>query len=117
MPGSEMVQRRMSYSETSGSWKPLPELTNGFRRRFSRQKISNLIHHPAERWMRPILHLDPAVRPAAAVDAVAMLGDQTLQPHQAGVGDARFEREPSSPIRQALGMQGSKGKIKSRIYS
>jgi hypothetical protein len=64
----------MSYSETSGSWKPLPDLTSGFPRRdFNRQKISNLIHHPAERWMLPVLDLYPAVEPAGAIEAVTVL--------------------------------------------
>ena len=35
--------------------------------------------------MAPVLHLDPAVEPAAAVRALAVLRDQPLQPHQAGV--------------------------------
>ena len=35
--------------------------------------------------MLPVLDLDPAVEPAAAIEAVAVLRDQPLQPHQAGV--------------------------------
>ena len=46
-----------------------------------------LIHHPVERRMRPVLDLDPAVGPPTAVHAVAMLGDQPLQPHQAGMAE------------------------------
>jgi hypothetical protein len=76
-----MVQRRMSYSETSGSWKPLPDLTSGFPRRdFNRQKISNLIHHPAERWMLSVLDLDPAVETIAAIRALPVLRDQAFEP-------------------------------------
>ena len=47
--------------------------------------ISELILNPAERGMLPVLDLDPAIVPAAAVAALAVLGDHTLQPHQAGV--------------------------------
>ena len=36
-------------------------------------------------WMFPVLDLDPVIAPAAAVGALAVLGDQALQPHQAGV--------------------------------
>ena len=49
------------------------------------RRSSKLIHHPAERRMAPVLHFDPAVEPAATVRALAVLGDQPLQPHQAGV--------------------------------
>ena len=35
--------------------------------------------------MFPVLDLDPVIAPAAAVGALAVLGDQALQPHQAGV--------------------------------
>ena len=35
--------------------------------------------------MLPVLDLDPTIGPAAAIAALAMLGDHTLQPHQAGV--------------------------------
>ena len=50
-------------------------------------RILKRIHHPAESRMLPVLHLDPAIEPAAAVDAVAVLRDQPLQPHQAGVAE------------------------------
>ena len=37
--------------------------------------------------MAPVLHLDPAIEPATAVRALAVLRDQPLQPHQAGVAE------------------------------
>jgi hypothetical protein len=43
------------------------------------------IHHPAERRMLTVLHLDPAIEPTAAVGTVTVLGDQTLQAELAGV--------------------------------
>jgi hypothetical protein len=33
--------------------------------------------------MAPVLDLDPTIEPAAAVSAVTVLRDQTLQPHAA----------------------------------
>jgi len=46
---------------------------------------SKLIHHPAKRRMLPVLDLDPAIKPAAAIGAVPMRGkeDQTLSLAQA----------------------------------
>ena len=35
--------------------------------------------------MLPALDFDPAVEPTTAIGTVAVLGDETLQPHQAGV--------------------------------
>jgi hypothetical protein len=35
--------------------------------------------------MLPVLHLDPAIKPASAVGALAMLRHQPLQPNQARV--------------------------------
>jgi hypothetical protein len=40
------------------------------------------IPHPAERRMRLVLDLDPAVEAAAAVQAVAMFADQPFQAHE-----------------------------------
>ena len=37
--------------------------------------------------MAPVLDLDPAVEPAGAIEAIAVLGDQTFQPHQADVAE------------------------------
>ncbi len=37
--------------------------------------------------MLPVLDLDPVPEPAAAISAVAMLGDHPFQPHQAGVAE------------------------------
>jgi hypothetical protein len=45
---------------------------------------SELIHHPAKRWMLPVLHLDPAIKPAAAVRAIAVFRNQALQSPLAG---------------------------------
>ena len=53
-----------------------------------------LIQHPAERRMLPVLDLDPVPEPAAAVVALAVLGDHPLQPHQAGV-ELRMREWPS----------------------
>ena len=44
-----------------------------------------LILHPAERRMLPVLDLDPVPEPAAAVGALAVLGDHALQSEQAGM--------------------------------
>ena len=33
------------------------------------RRSSKLIHHPAERRMAPVLHLDPATEPATAIRA------------------------------------------------
>ena len=66
--------------------------------------LSELIYHPAERRMAPVLDLDPAIEPAAAVRAVAMFRDQPLQPHQAGVPEqvrpnlALLERRQVNPV-------------------
>ena len=46
------------------------------------------IHHPAKGRMLPVLHLDPAIEPAIAVRALAVLRHQSLQPHQAHYGDS-----------------------------
>ena len=45
---------------------------------------SERIHHPAERRMLPVLDLDPAIKPAGTIEAVAVLRNQPLQVHQAG---------------------------------
>jgi hypothetical protein len=47
--------------------------------------ILELILNPAERRMLSVLGLDPAIRPAAAVGALAVLGDHALQSEQARV--------------------------------
>ena len=44
-----------------------------------------LIHHPAKGGMLPVLDLDPAITPAAAVGALAVLGDHALQAQEAGM--------------------------------
>ena len=41
--------------------------------------LAELILHAAERWMVPVLDLDPTVAAAAAIGALAMLRDQRLQ--------------------------------------
>ena len=70
-----------------------------------------LIHHPAERRMAPVLHLDPAVKPAATVGAVPMLRHQPLQAHQAGVPKqvrpdlALFERREMDAVDAPRGYQ------------
>ena len=46
---------------------------------------SELILHAAEGGMLPVLDLNPAIESTAAVVALAVLRDQPLQPHQAGV--------------------------------
>ena len=48
---------------------------------------TELIPHAGKRWMGPVLDLNPAIGPAAAVDAFAALGDHALRPHQAGVAE------------------------------
>jgi hypothetical protein len=42
--------------------------------------------------MAPVLDLDPTIEPAGAVAAVAVLGDQTLQPHRHLIPRAAPER-------------------------
>ena len=58
------------------------------------ENSSTLIHHPPERWVAPVLHLDPAIKPARTMEAVTVLGDQSLQTHQAG---CRNRSGPISP--------------------
>ena len=48
---------------------------------------AELILHPAERWVLPVLDLDPAIGPTTAISAVAVLGDQALQAQQAGMAE------------------------------
>jgi hypothetical protein len=47
---------------------------------------------PAERRMLPVLDLDAAIKPAAAVGVLAVLGNHALQPHQAGVAEQTLGR-------------------------
>ena len=49
--------------------------------------VLEFIQHPTERWMRPILDLDPTIGPTAAIDAFVMFRHQALQPHQAGAAE------------------------------
>ena len=46
-------------------------------------RLTKRIHHPAKGGMLPVLHLDPAVKTTGSIEAIAVLGDQPLQPHQA----------------------------------
>ena len=46
-----------------------------------------LIPHTGERWMRPMFDLDPAIEPAGAIGALAVLRDHALQPHQTSVAE------------------------------
>jgi hypothetical protein len=55
---------------------------------------TELIHHPAERRMLPVLDFDPAIKPAGAIGAIAVLRDQTLQPIRQAW---RNRSEPISP--------------------
>jgi hypothetical protein len=48
---------------------------------------SELIHHPAERPMGPVLHLDPMVTTTSAVRPFLVLGDQPFQPHIASCSE------------------------------
>ena len=68
---------------------PPPNLTQssgGVGSIVDRKRIAlELTLHAGKRWMLPVLDLDPAIRPAAAVDALAVLGNHTLQSRQAGV--------------------------------
>jgi hypothetical protein len=58
--------------------------------------------------MLPVLHLDPAVKAASTIAAVAMFRHQPLQPHQAGMPKqirpdlALFERCKVDAIDTAL---------------
>ena len=74
-----------------------------------------LLHHPAERRVLPVLDLDPAIGPPAAIGALAMFRHQPLQPHQAGVAEqvrpdlALFEvgqEDAVNPPRQQPGQVG-----------
>jgi hypothetical protein len=47
--------------------------------------LTELIHHPAKRRMLPVLDLDPAITPAAAIRRIDPLRHNTLQPHAADV--------------------------------
>src|SRR6476646_1575805 len=47
--------------------------------------VSELILHPAERRMLPVLDLDPAIVPAAAINTLAVLRNHAFQPEQAGM--------------------------------
>jgi hypothetical protein len=49
-----------------------------------RQRISELVRDAAKSRMLPVFDLEPVVAAAWPVDALAMLGDQTLKPHAAG---------------------------------
>jgi hypothetical protein len=42
--------------------------------------------------MLPVLDLDAAIKPAAAVGVLAVLGNHALQPHQAGVAEQTLGR-------------------------
>ena len=48
---------------------------------------TKLIPYPAEGVVLSVLHLHPTVAAAAAIDALAVLGDEPLQPHQAGMAE------------------------------
>ena len=50
-----------------------------------RQRISELVRDAAKGRMLAVLDLEPVVAASTAVDALAMLGDQTLKPHPARV--------------------------------
>src|SRR4029077_3746668 len=60
--------------------------------------VSELILHPAERRMLPVLDFDPAIGPTAAVDALAVLGDHALQSNQAGVPEQVRAISPCSKL-------------------
>jgi hypothetical protein len=61
--------------------------------------------------MLPVLHLDPAIKPAGTISTVPVLGDQPLQSHQAGVAEqvradlALFERRQMDAVDTARGYQ------------
>ena len=40
--------------------------------------LTAALHHPAHRRMRPVLDLQPMLRPARLIRPVATLGDNTL---------------------------------------
>ena len=61
------------------------KITQDARHRSWLSASTELILHPAERRVLPILDLDPAIGPTTAISALAVLGDQALQPHQAGM--------------------------------
>ena len=63
---------------------PLSSVTSKRRMRSARA-VSERILNPAERGMLLVLDLDPVPEPAAAISALAMLGDHPSQSHQAGV--------------------------------
>jgi len=46
---------------------------------------SDLIKRPAERWMLPVLVLDPVRRSTRTIRPVAVFRDQPFKPHQAGM--------------------------------
>jgi hypothetical protein len=61
--------------------------------------------------MLPVHDLDPAIEPAGAIRAPVVLGDQPLQPHQAGVAEqvradlALFERRQMGAVDAPRGYQ------------
>jgi hypothetical protein len=48
-----------------------------------RADLKKLIPHAGERWMRPVLDLDPVAASTAPVGALTVLRDQALDPHPA----------------------------------
>ena len=67
-----------------------------------------LHHHPAQRRMLPVLHLDPTVEPAASIRALPGLAHQPLQPHQAGMPKRPAQTVPCGchPAAVPVALQG-----------
>jgi hypothetical protein len=63
----------------------LPIFPVGLRIDPTRCALTERIHHPAKRRIRPVLDLDPAIKPTTAIRALTLFRNQPLQPHQAGV--------------------------------
>ena len=89
-----------SGSLTSIKAKRLPAIANGqhpgSRLKRPHAALTELILHAGERWMLPVLDLDPVPEPAAAIGALAMLRHHPFQPHQAGEF-AAINGHPLSP--------------------
>ena len=41
-------------------------------------RLTSALHHPAHRRMRPVLDLEPVLRPSSLIGTVAALGDNAL---------------------------------------
>jgi hypothetical protein len=84
-PAATAAERSPANLRAQRQWPPARQrATPWIKVKKAARGLAELILHPAERRMLPVLDLDPMVAPARSVDALAMLGYQPLQPHAAG---------------------------------